>query len=198
MFLHVSQVAKGFGICIGICATRLLCWFLCWLWDQFPNRSQLSTIMACKSRYIPSFCGIHTPLGHYDDAIMSEIASQITSLTIVYSTVLSGADQSKHQSSASLAFVWEIHRWPVNFPHKWPVTRKIFPFDDVIMPYLDRWLYNRWNLWYENNCDNNKDLITNYGEPIVVGTYQLAWCDKAAIRWETLNIQKHTWFITAC
>ena len=74
----------------------------------------------------------HTYL-HYDDVIMSEIASQITSLTIVYSTVLSGADQSKHQSSVSLAFVWEIHRWPVNFPHKWPVTRKIFPFDDVIM-----------------------------------------------------------------
>ena len=75
---------------------------------------------------------------HYDDVIMSEIASQITSLTIVYSTVLSGADQSKHQSSASLAFVWEIHRWPVNFPHKWPVTRKIFPFDDVIMIILRR------------------------------------------------------------
>ena len=74
-----------------------------------------------------------TLLMHYDDVIMSEIASQITSLTIVYSTVRSGADQSKHQSSASLAFVWEIHRWPVNFPHKWPVTRKIFPFDDVIM-----------------------------------------------------------------
>ena len=47
----------------------------------------------------------------------------------------SSADQSKHQSSASLAFVWEIHRGPVNFPHKWPVTRKMFPFDDVIMPY---------------------------------------------------------------
>ena len=70
---------------------------------------------------------------HYDDVIMDSIASQITSLTIVYSTVHSGADQSKHQSSASLAFVWEIHRWPVNFPHKWPVTRKMFPFDDVIM-----------------------------------------------------------------
>ena len=39
----------------------------------------------------------------------------------------------KHQSSASLAFVREIHRGPVNFPHKWPVTRKMFPFDDVIM-----------------------------------------------------------------
>ena len=64
---------------------------------------------------------------------MTRMASQITSLAIVYSTVYSGADQSKHQSSASLAFVWEIHRGPVNFPHKWPVTRKMFPFDDVIM-----------------------------------------------------------------
>ena len=46
---------------------------------------------------------------------------------------LSDADQRKHQSPASLAFVREIHRGPVNFPHKWPVTRKMFPFDDVIM-----------------------------------------------------------------
>ena len=64
---------------------------------------------------------------------MGAIASQITSLAIVYSIVYSGADQSKHQSSMSLAFVWGIHRGPVNSPHKWPVTRKIFPFDDVIM-----------------------------------------------------------------
>ena len=70
---------------------------------------------------------------HYDDVIVSTIASQITSLTIVYSTIYSGADQSKHQSSASLAFVWGIHRGPVNSPNKWPVTRKMFPFDDVIM-----------------------------------------------------------------
>ena len=64
---------------------------------------------------------------------MGAIASQITSLPTVYSTVYSDADQRKHQSSASLAFVRGIHRWPVNSPHKWPVTRKIFPFDDVIM-----------------------------------------------------------------
>ena len=64
---------------------------------------------------------------------MGTIASQITSLTIVYSTVYSDADERKHQSSASLAFVWGIHRGPGTSPHKWPITRKMFPFDDVIM-----------------------------------------------------------------
>ena len=64
---------------------------------------------------------------------MGAMASQITSLTIVYSTVYWGAYQSIHQSSASLAFVRRIHRWPVNSPHKWPVTRKMVPFDDIIM-----------------------------------------------------------------
>ena len=69
---------------------------------------------------------------------MGMMASQITSLTIVYSTVYSGADQRKHQSSASLAFGRGFHRWSVNSPFKGPVTRKIFPFDDVIMfdPYI--------------------------------------------------------------
>ena len=61
------------------------------------------------------------------------MASQITGVSIVYSTLCSCADQRKHQSSASLVFVWGIHRWPVNSPHKGPVPRKIFPFDDVIM-----------------------------------------------------------------
>ena len=70
---------------------------------------------------------------HYDDVIMGPMASQITSLTIVYSIVYSDADQRKHQSSASLAFVRGIHRGPGNSPHKWAVTRKMFPFDDVIM-----------------------------------------------------------------
>ena len=69
----------------------------------------------------------------YNDVIMCAVASQIISLRIVYSTVDSDADWRKHQSSASLAFVRGIHRGPVNSPHKWPVTRKMFPFDDVIM-----------------------------------------------------------------
>ena len=70
---------------------------------------------------------------HYVDIIMSAMASQITSLIIVYSTVYSGAELRKHQSAASLAFGWGIHRWPVNFLHKGPVTWNMFLFDDVIM-----------------------------------------------------------------
>ena len=81
---------------------------------------------------------LHSSTHHYNDVIMGTIASQITSLTIVYSTVYSDADQRKHQRSASLAFVRGIYQGPVNFPHKWPLTRKLFPFDDVIMMYLIR------------------------------------------------------------
>ena len=68
---------------------------------------------------------------HYCDIIMGAMASQITSLTTDYSAVYSGADQRKHKSSASLAFVRRINRWPVNSPHKGPVTRKTFPFDVI-------------------------------------------------------------------
>ena len=88
-------------------------------------------------------------LSHYDDVIMGTMASKITSLTIVYSSVYSGADQSKHQSSASLAFVWGIHRSPVNSPYKWPVTRKMFPFDDVIM---SRWRYRSLKFYRTTFC----------------------------------------------
>ena len=56
---------------------------------------------------------------------MSTLASQIASLTIVNSII--------YLSSASLALVRGIHRWAVNSPHKGPVTRKMFPFDDVFM-----------------------------------------------------------------
>ena len=63
---------------------------------------------------------------HYSDVIMSAMASQIASLTIVCSTVYSSAVQRKHQIPASLAFVRGIHRWPVNSPHKEPVTRNLF------------------------------------------------------------------------
>ena len=70
---------------------------------------------------------------NYSDVIMGTMGSQITGVLIVYSTICSGADQRKHQSSASLAFVRGIHCTPVNSPHKGPVTRKMFLFDDIIM-----------------------------------------------------------------
>ena len=81
---------------------------------------------CCQEWTVETVCVV---LWHYNDVIMCALASQITSRTIVYSSVYSGVNQRKHQSSASLAFV----PWPVNSPHKWPVTRKMFPFDSVIM-----------------------------------------------------------------
>ena len=72
---------------------------------------------------------------HYNDVTMRATASQITGVSTVYSIVCSGADQRKPQSSASLAFVWGILRWPVKSHHKGPVTRKMFPFNDVIMKF---------------------------------------------------------------
>ena len=60
------------------------------------------------------------------------MASEFTSRTIVYSTVYSGTDE-KTQSSASLASVRGIDRSSMNSPYKGPVTRIMFPFDDVLV-----------------------------------------------------------------
>ena len=84
---------------------------------------------------------------HYSDVIIGTMESQITSLTIVYATVYSGADQRKHHTSASLAFMRGIHRSPVNSPNKWPETWKMFPFDDVIMSWA--YFYKRVLYSYE-------------------------------------------------
>ena len=93
-------------------------------------------------KLLPVFSVTH----HYNDVIMSAMAFEITTLTIVYSIVYSGAYKKTHQNSSSLAFVQGIHQWPVNSPHKEPVTRrKMYPFDDVIMTFKigDRL---RWNI----------------------------------------------------
>ena len=85
---------------------------------------------------LATLCAKTSALNNYSDVITVAMTSQITGVTIVYSTVCSGADQRRHQSSASLAFVRGIHRWPVNSPHRGRVARKRFPFDDVIMIFL--------------------------------------------------------------
>ena len=109
-------------------------------WEVSPNIVCWSFVMyQQKFRWwlnIPSaaiFDKISPAILYYSDVIMSVMASQITSVLIVYSTAFSGEDQGKHQGSTSPAFVRGIHRWPVNSMHKGPITRKIFPFDDIIM-----------------------------------------------------------------
>ena len=120
------------------------------------NHQRLHCLLNCWYRHHSQFFLRHmAPLGHsefhYCDVIMGAMASQNTSLTIVCSTVHSGANQRKHQSSASLAFMWEIHRWPVNSPLKRPVTRKMFPFDDVIMS-VDIQMKTPFNIMRVDSC----------------------------------------------
>ena len=102
---------------------------------------------------------------------MSTITSQITGVSIVYSTICSGADQRKHKKSASLAFVRGIYRRPVNSPHKGPVTRKMFPFDDVIMQ----------QLWSDKMQRQSELLIAKriqiYNCAAIFGcVFNLSWC----------------------
>ena len=121
-------------------------WWYLLLWSHSFSKGRFNSLRLTKqfirhmnasvvqpSAVLPKIEILHM---HYFDVIMNTIASQITSLTVVYWIVFSDTDQRKHQSSVLLAFVREIHRSPVNSPHKEPVTRKMFPFDDVIMDKL--------------------------------------------------------------
>ena len=88
---------------------------------------QYNNTSSCETPHIFIICVMmNGSFIHQNDVIISAMASQITSLTSVYSTVYSGADQRKHQGFASLAFERGINRWPVNSAHKVPVTRKYF------------------------------------------------------------------------
>ena len=103
---------------------------------KMSNNMPHNYMCMCMSAWMDiCLCFVqHVPFPSHDsDVIMDVMASQITSLTIVYSIVYSGADPRKYQSSVSLTFVRGIHRWPINSLHKGPVTRKMFPFYDVIM-----------------------------------------------------------------
>ena len=78
------------------------------------------------------------PQANCSDVKFSAMASQINGVTIVYSTLCSGTDETKHQSFATLAFVRGIHRWTVNSLHKGPVTRNMVPFDHAKEP--QKWM----------------------------------------------------------
>ena len=117
---------------------QFLFWPSC---HNVPEEGQYRPISSAQAQWsrntrYPSILWNQT-YQHYGDVIMRTVASQITSFSVVCSTVFTGTHQTKHLSSASLAFVRGIHRWPVNSPHKGPVTRKMFPFDDVIIIYVN-------------------------------------------------------------
>ena len=100
-----------------------------WWRHQMETFSALLAICAGNSPVNGEFPAQRPVTRSFDVSFDLRLNKRFTNLTIVYSILY----QRKRQSSASLAFVRGIHRRPVNSPHKWPVTRKMFPFDDVIM-----------------------------------------------------------------
>ena len=91
---------------------------------------------------------------HYNDIIMSVMVSQITGVSIVCSIVCSGVDQRKYQSSASLAFVRRIHQWPVDSPHKGPVTENVSIWWRHHVQSTDWWILQ---VFFQKNA--NLDLV---------------------------------------
>ena len=112
--------------------------------------------VASKMHRTTSLRVTHTNALHNTDVIMSVMASQITGVPIVYSTVCSGADQRKYQSAASMAFVRRIHLWP---PHKGPVTRRILLFNDVIISWPNEKTDNRFK---ETDYSASKYSLSNF------------------------------------
>ena len=127
---------------------------------------------------------------HYSDVIMDAMASRITSLTIIYIAVYSGANQRKYQSFASLAFVRGIHRWPVNSPHK---GRKIFPFDDVIMmtPHDTNLNHHDYFMTVTFLAANRHQLSTVFSTLVL---YVITWANvRLAISHNKTNTFRPTW-----
>ena len=146
-FLHiVSETDFNLGRIVYIC-------------NEASNTNKEIRVTNVSCYYLNCFTRI-LQCTHYGDVITGAIAFQITSLTIVSSNVYSDADQRKHQSPASLAFVRGIHWGSVKSPHTWPVTRKMFPFDDVIMNFMNS-CDSTWGLpsicdWIWNNETHTK------------------------------------------
>ena len=113
-----------------------------------------------------------SPFTHYSDGTISVMASQIPGISTVCSNVYSDGHQRKDQSSASLAFMRGIHRWPVDSPHKGQITRKIFSFDDVIMttPHMHESWKDTAVYCCTDTCDPQADLFLNSD-----GSKSVAW-----------------------
>ena len=122
---------------------------------------------------------------------MSAMASKVTSISIVYPTVCSRADQRKHQRYASLAFVRGIHWWPVNTLHKGPVMWKMFLFDDVIMRkiYCLQYLWTEISLIWVQQCA----IYYTYLYPFHAGISNARNATK--IQESCFRYKKNTWHV---
>ena len=157
--LNISIQENAFDI--AVCISMTECVVYANVLGQFrPILYQWAPILFEKPAY-------HSFQMHYSGFIMSATASQITGVSIVCSTVCSGADQTKHQSSVLPALAKRTHRWTVDSPHKGPVTRKMFPFDDVIMVPCLQEAQKRF-LW-------NSDIMSNYQPAHSVPKPHLLW-----------------------
>ena len=114
-------------------------------WLQFPTFYDNWAVVTCADYSLVTWSGHQNPLQWRHNG-----SNGVTSITIVYPTVYSGADQRKHQRSASLAIVRLIQRSPVNYPHKWPATRKMCPFDDVIIQNYRERIFSYFSLEHIN------------------------------------------------
>ena len=112
----------SFNFCLTVCL--ILRWhnlenlFIIYMFKSYLTESpfyKISALVLQKLKLLLKSRDIWVPCSEQNISI--QISSQITSLPIVYSTVCSGTDQRKGQSSASLAFVRGIQRWLVNSPH---------------------------------------------------------------------------------
>ena len=98
--------------------------FECHVWP--PSKTIMPSLNSARKLAVKFDRQVNEAVCHYSDVIMSAMTSQITGVSMVYATFCPGADQRKHQNSASLAFVRGIHRWPMDSLHLGPVTRKMF------------------------------------------------------------------------
>ena len=123
---HYIEFLITVGLDIQWKCSAIECWWdmirICDIWMGRTFHHFILWHHVLRVRY-EQFSVKRTISVHYTGVIMRAMASQIPSVT----------EQWKHQSSASLAFVREIHQWPLNSIHIGPVTRKMFPFDDFII-----------------------------------------------------------------
>ena len=145
------------------------------------SKALTSRVPWKRARFSFIFCR-----SHYSDVIMGAMACKIPSLTIVYSIVYSGADQRKYQCSTSLAFVRGIHRGPVNSPHKRPVTRKLFPFVDVIK--IPKSKLHMGTIGYV--CLESIIVII----ALAWNTFETSGIEKIKVKWGNLNKIHHCLF----